>query len=84
MSFAGSIQMIFFSMLTCTEVSQGGPNKMASANFLGFTFKTIEARFSLFFFLRSPIDPYKLRLEAFPADATVITAIAIKRQTSCF
>ena len=33
MSFAGSIQMIFFPMLTCTIGFQGGPNKMAAANF---------------------------------------------------
>ena len=33
-SFAGSNQMIFISMLTCTIWSQGGPNKMAVANFL--------------------------------------------------
>ena len=26
--------MIFYSMLTCTIGSQGGPNKMAAANFL--------------------------------------------------
>ena len=38
MSFAGSIQMIFFSMLTCTIGSQGGPNKMAAANFLWLHF----------------------------------------------
>ena len=36
MSLAGSIHMIFFSMsrLTCMIGSQGGPNKMAAANFL--------------------------------------------------
>ena len=38
MSFAGSIQMTFFSMLTCTIGSQGGPNKMATANFLWLHF----------------------------------------------
>ena len=46
MSFAGSIQMIFFSMLTCTIGSQGGSNKMPTTLF-DFTFKTIEARCSL-------------------------------------
>ena len=34
MSFAGSIQMIFFPMLTCKIGFQGGPDKMAAANFL--------------------------------------------------
>ena len=38
MSFAGSIQMIFFSMLTCTLGSQGRPNNMAAANFLWLHF----------------------------------------------
>ena len=33
MSFAGSIQMIFFPMLTCTIGFQGGPNEMAAAYF---------------------------------------------------
>ena len=34
MSFEGSIQMIFFSMLTCTIGSEGSPNKMVAAHFL--------------------------------------------------
>ena len=34
MSFADSIQMIVFSVLTSTIGSQGGPKKMAAANFL--------------------------------------------------
>ena len=38
MSFAGSIQMILFSMLICTIGSQGGPNKMAAANFFWLHF----------------------------------------------
>ena len=38
MSFADGIQMTFFSMLTCTIGSQGGPNKMAAANFLWLPF----------------------------------------------
>jgi len=38
MSFAGSFLMIFFSMLTCTLGSRGGPNKMAAANFLWLYF----------------------------------------------
>ena len=38
MWFAGSIQMIFFSMLTCTTGSQGGHNKMAATNFLWLHF----------------------------------------------
>ena len=37
-SFAGSIQMIFFSMLTFKIGSQGGPDKMAPANFLWLHF----------------------------------------------
>ena len=32
--FVGSTEMIFFSILTCTIGSQGGPNKMAALNFL--------------------------------------------------
>ena len=84
MSFASSIQMIFFfSMLTCTEVSQGGPSKKASSNFVWLHFLNNRSSIQPFFlFLRSLIDPDKPRLEALPAGATVITAIAIKRQTS--
>ena len=36
--FAGSIQMIFFSMLICTIRSQGGLNKMAYANYFWLPF----------------------------------------------
>ena len=50
MSFAGSIQMIFFSMQTCTIGSQGGPNKMASAKFLWLHFLYNRSLTSLFFF----------------------------------
>ena len=32
--FAGSTEMIFFSILSCAIGSQGGPNKMAAVNFL--------------------------------------------------
>ena len=46
-SFAGSILMIFFSILTCTIGSQGGPNKMAAANFFGVIFYAIDL-FSLY------------------------------------
>ena len=54
-SFAGSIQtMIFFSILTCTIGSQGGPNKMAAANFLWLQFLSNRSSIqSFFFFLRS-------------------------------
>ena len=38
MSFMGSIQMIFFSMLKCTIGSKGGPNKMTASNFLWLHF----------------------------------------------
>ena len=38
MWFAGGIKMIFFSMLTCTTGSQGGPNKIPAANFLWLHF----------------------------------------------
>ena len=52
MSFAGSIQMIFFSMLTCAIESQGGPNKMAAANFLWLHFLNNRSWIqSSFFFL---------------------------------
>ena len=37
-SFAGSNQMIFLLMLTCTISCQGGTNKMAAANFLWLHF----------------------------------------------
>ena len=53
MSFAGSIQMIFYSMLTCTIGSQGGPNKMAAANFLWLHFLNNRSSIQSFFFLRS-------------------------------
>ena len=33
MSFAGHIQMIFFSSIICTIGSQGDTNKTAAANF---------------------------------------------------
>ena len=49
MSFAGSIQMIFFSMLTCTIGSQGGPNKMAAANFLWLHFLNNRSSIQSFF-----------------------------------
>ena len=47
-SFTGSIQMIFFSMLTCT---QGGHNEMAVANFLWLHFTNNETSIQFFFFL---------------------------------
>ena len=49
MSFAGSIQMIFFSKLTCTMGSQGGPNKMAAANFLWLHFQNNRSSIQSFF-----------------------------------
>ena len=49
MSFAGSIQIIFFSMLTCTIGSQGGPNKMAAANFLWLHFLNNRSLIQSFF-----------------------------------
>jgi len=52
-SFAGSNQMIFLSMLTCTIWSQGGPNKMAAANFLWLHFQNNRGSIQSFFFLRS-------------------------------
>ena len=51
MSFAGSIQMIFFSMLICTIVSQCSPNKMAAANFLWLHFLNNRSSIQSFFFL---------------------------------
>ena len=51
--FAGSIQMIFFSMLTCAIGSQGGPNKMAASNFLWLHFLNNRSSIQVFFFLRS-------------------------------
>ena len=50
--FAGSIQMIFFSMLTCAIGSQGGPNKMAASNFLWLHFLNNRSSIQVFF-LRS-------------------------------
>ena len=50
MSFAGSIQMILYSMLTCTIGSQGGPNKMAAANFLWLHFLNNRSSIQSFFF----------------------------------
>ena len=48
MSFTGSIQMIFFSMIICTVGSQGA-NKMAAGNFLWLHF--LNNRSSIQFFL---------------------------------
>ena len=57
-SFAGSIRMIFFSTLTCTIVSQGGPNKTAAANFLWLHFLNNKSSIqSLFFFWISGLVP---------------------------
>ena len=53
MSFAGSTQMIFSSMQTCTIGSQGGPNKMAAANFIWLHFLNNRSSIQSFFFLRS-------------------------------
>ena len=50
MSFAGSIQMIFFSMLTCAIRSQGGSNKMVASNFLWLRFLNNRSSINLFFF----------------------------------
>ena len=49
-SFAGSNQMIFISMLTCAIGSQGGPNKMAAANFLWLHFHNNRGSIQSFFF----------------------------------
>ena len=49
MSSAGSIQMIFLSMLTCKIGSQGGPNKMAAANFLWLHFLNNRSSIQSFF-----------------------------------
>ena len=43
--------MIFFSMLTCTTGSQGGPNKMAVANFLWLHFLNNRSSIQSIFFL---------------------------------
>ena len=48
-SFAGSIQMIFFSRLTCTIRSQGDPNKMAATNFLWLYFLNNRSSIQFFF-----------------------------------
>ena len=49
--FAGSIQMIFFSVLTCTIGSQSNSNRMVAANpFWRHFLKAIKARSSIFFF----------------------------------
>ena len=50
-SFAGSIQMIFFSMLTCAIGSQGGHNEMAAANFLWLHFPNNKSSIQSFFLL---------------------------------
>ena len=50
--FAGSIQMIFFSMLTCAIGSQGGPNKMAASNFLWLHFLNNRSSIQVFFKIR--------------------------------
>ena len=53
MSFAGSIQVLFFSMQICTIGSQGGPNKMAAANFLWLQFLNNRS-LNQYFFLSLP------------------------------
>ena len=50
MTFAGSIQMIFFLMLTCTIEWQGGPNEMAAANFVWLHFLNNRSSIPPFFF----------------------------------
>ena len=50
MSFVGGIQIIFFSMLTFLIGSQGGPNKMAAANFLWLHFLNNGSSIQSFFF----------------------------------
>ena len=49
MSLEVSIQMILFSMLTCTIGSQGAPNKMAAANFLSHHFLNNRSSIQPFF-----------------------------------
>ena len=53
MSFAGSIQMIFFSLIICTIGSQGDTNKTAAANFISAWLHFLNDRSSIqcFFFL---------------------------------
>ena len=49
MSLEVSIQMILFSMLTCTIGAQGAPNKMAAANFLSHHFLNNRSSIQPFF-----------------------------------
>ena len=58
-SFAGSIQtMIFFSIGTCTIGSQGGPNKIAAANFLWLQFLSNRSSIQSFFFFSRSVEYY--------------------------
>ena len=49
--FAGSTEMIFFSILSCAIGSQGGPNKMAAVNFLWLHSLDNRSSIQPFFFL---------------------------------
>ena len=51
--FAGSTEMIFFSIRTCTIGCQGGPNKMAAVNFLWLHSLDNRSSIQPFFFRRS-------------------------------
>ena len=48
--FAGSIQMIFFSTLTCRIGSQDGPNKITAAKFLSASLSEQQKLDPVFFF----------------------------------
>ena len=76
-SFAGSIQMIFFSMLTC---AQGGYNEMAVANFLWLHFTNNETSIQSFFFVfvEWVISGFGRHLE--PTDTLGLMLVSIRCQ----